>query len=310
MPEEAASDMYAVRDISDATEDIPEQLGARPKFWFKGQDGEDWLFKEIREGTGEDWSEKIAAELCSALGIPHAEYELAAYKGRRGVITPKFLENEHRLVHGNELLSKWIKDYPSTQSYHVREHTLRIVLAVLKGVSASPPLGFISPKEIASGPEVFVGYLMLDALIGNQDRHHQNWGLVSAPNRGIFLAPTFDHASSLGRNENDDERARRLSTKDKGFTVDAFTSKARSAFYSGPNQKKAMKTHDAFFDAAARYPSAATAWLGRLSLLASKDMAEIVERVPPSIISPVASTFAKEMLNCNRMRLLHPGDQL
>jgi hypothetical protein len=302
--------MYAVRDISDATEDISEQLGARPKFWFTGQDGKDWLFKEIREGTGEDWSEKIAAELCSLLGIPHAEYELAVYKSRRGVVTPKFLENEHRLVHGNELLSKWVEDYPSTQSYHVREHTLRIVFAVLKGMSVGPPLGYIGPAKIIGGPEVFVGYLMLDALIGNQDRHHQNWGLVSVPNKGIFLAPTFDHASSLGRNENDDERVRRLSTKDKGFSIDAFTEKARSAFYSGPNQKKAMKTHDAFLYSATRYPSAATAWLSKLSLLTSKDMAGIVERVPPAIISPVASTFAKEMLNCNRKRLLRLGDQL
>lgn len=302
--------MYAIKDISDATEDISEQLGARPKFWFKEQDGRDWLFKEIREGTGEDWSEKIAAELCAALSIPHAEYELAVYKGRRGVVTPKFLEDKHRLVHGNELLSKWVEDYPSTQSYHVREHTLRIVLAVLKGMSVGPPLGSVIPTEIVSGPEVFVGYLMLDALIGNQDRHHQNWGLVSAPNNGIFLAPTFDHASSLGRNENDDERFRRLGTKDKGFAVDAFTEKARSAFYAGPNQKKAMKTHDAFIYSAARYPSAASAWLGKLSLLTSKDMAEIAERVPPSIISPVASAFATEMLKCNRTRLLHLGDQL
>jgi hypothetical protein len=302
--------MYVVIDISDATEDISEQLGARPKFWFRREANDDWLFKEIREGTGEDWSEKIAAELCALLGIPHAEYELAEYRGRRGVITPKFLSDEHRLVHGNELLSKWVEDYPSTQSFHVREHTLRIVLAVLKKMSVGAPLGWAGPREIASGAEAFVGYLMLDALIGNQDRHHQNWGLISAPNRGIFLAPTFDHASSLGRNESDEQRFRRLNTKDEGFTVDAFTAKARSAFYSAPNQKKAMKTHDAFVAAAARYPAAAAAWLGALSLLTSKDMAGIVDRVPPLLISPVASTFAKEMLSCNRTRLLRFGDRL
>ena len=302
--------MYAIRDVSDVTADISEQLGARPKFWFKREADNDWLFKEIREDTGEDWSEKIAAELCAALGIPHAEYELAVHKGKRGVITPKFLADDHRLVHGNELLSKWVEDYPMTQSYHVREHTLRVVLAVLKGISVKPPLGYAIPMRNASGAEIFVGYLMLDALIGNQDRHHQNWGLVSAPNRGIFLAPTFDHASSLGRNESDDKRARRLNTNDKGFSIDAFAAKARSAFYSGPNQQKAMKTHDVFMASAVRFPSAATAWLGALSLLTTKDMAEIVERVPSSIISSTASTFAKEMLNCNRTRLLRFGDQL
>ena len=71
-----------------------------------------------------------------------------------------------------------------------------------------------------------------------------------------------------------------------------------------------MKTHDVFMASAVRFPSAATAWLGALSLLTTKDMAEIVERVPSSIISSTASTFAKEMLNCNRTRLLRFGDQL
>jgi hypothetical protein len=45
---------------------------------------------------------------------------------------------------------------------------------------------------------------MLDAWIGNGDRHHLNWGLVRnklTPNiiETIHLAPTYDHASSLGR---------------------------------------------------------------------------------------------------------------
>lgn len=42
---------------------------------------------------------------------------------------------------------------------------------------------------------------MLDALVGNTDRHHENWGLVFWPTdaeRYPSVAPTFDHASSLG----------------------------------------------------------------------------------------------------------------
>lgn len=41
---------------------------------------------------------------------------------------------------------------------------------------------------------------MLDALVANLDRHHENWGIVVDPS-GLLpteLAPTFDHASSLG----------------------------------------------------------------------------------------------------------------
>jgi hypothetical protein len=301
--------VYPIKDVSDASEDISEQLGARPKFWFKREGDNDWLFKETREGTGEDWSEKIAAELCAALGIPHAEYELAEYQGKRGVITPKFLANDHRLVHGNELLVKYVRNYPLNQSYRVHQHTLRIVLKILSGMSVKPPLEY-KGKNNFSGTDVFVGYLMLDALIGNQDRHHQNWGLVSAPSKGIFLAPTFDHASSLGRNESDHKRAKRLYTNDVNFTVDAFAAKARSAFYSSPNQERAMKTHDVFNSAAERFPYAATFWLSALSSLKIVDIDDIIGQVPPSLISDIASSFAKQMIYCNRTRLLRLGDQL
>ena len=45
-------------------------------------------------------------------------------------------------------------------------------------------------------------YLLLDAVIGNVDRHHENWGILGKDVDGSVkgrLAPTFDHASSLGR---------------------------------------------------------------------------------------------------------------
>ncbi len=64
-------------------------------------------------------------------------------------------------------------------------------------------------------------YLVLDALIGNTDRHHENWGFlgqvlvnideVSEAARlvkqgGYDIAPSFDHASSLGRELPDEKR--------------------------------------------------------------------------------------------------------
>jgi hypothetical protein len=60
-------------------------LGTKPKFWFTstlhGMAAVECLFKEARPDTGEDWAEKMAGELCSLLGLPHVEYELALWKG-------------------------------------------------------------------------------------------------------------------------------------------------------------------------------------------------------------------------------------
>ena len=40
------------------------------------------------------------------------------------------------------------------------------------------------------------------------------------------------------------------------------------------------------------------------------DIDDIIGQVPPSLISDIASSFAKQMIYCNRTRLLRLGDQL
>lgn len=45
------------------------------------------------------------------------------------------------------------------------------------------------------------------------------------------MAPTFDHASSLGRNESDERRIERLHTKDEGFNVQAYVKRAKTPIY-------------------------------------------------------------------------------
>jgi hypothetical protein len=41
------------------------------------------------------------------------------------------------------------------------------------------------------------------------------------------LAPTFDHASSLGAHESDDQRSKRLESPDPGFRVEAYVQRPK-----------------------------------------------------------------------------------
>ena len=53
-------------------------------------------------------------------------------------------------------------------------------------------------------------YIVLDALIGNTDRHHENWALLRKKINNKWsgqTSPSFDHASSLGRELEDRKRA-------------------------------------------------------------------------------------------------------
>jgi len=76
-----------------------ETLGSKYKFWFDHEELGRCLYKQSRENLGEDWAEKVASELCSLLGLPHAVYELAStWEGSRGVVSPNFLPQGGTLV--------------------------------------------------------------------------------------------------------------------------------------------------------------------------------------------------------------------
>ena len=190
---------------------LVEQLGTKPKFWF---DERRTLFKEGRADTGENWAEVIGAQLCELLGLPHATYSFATWTSggdevRRGVVTANFAPRG-RLVLGNELLPR-VTEYDGTLCYKQTAYSMPRVRAALR--SLLPPSGF-SESGLSTAIDVFVGYLMLDAWIANQDRHHENWGSVVESRTSIVLTPAFDHAAGFGSILTDRERAARLTTRD------------------------------------------------------------------------------------------------
>ncbi len=296
--------IFPVTNISEFEPEIIEQLGTKFKFWYRTQVGKRVLFKEGRPGTGENWAEKAASELCGLLGLPHVPYELAVWKGKEGVVCDDFEPPGGRLVHGNELLALREDAYDRDKRYRQGQHTLRLVLDTIRDEVLEVPLDW-NPFDIIESPiDVFVGYLMLDTWIANQDRHHQNWGLVLTKDQVTHLAPSFDHASSLGRNESDDVRKERLVTKDKARSIERYVEKARSAFYASPESARPMFTIEAFEMAAMQSRDAARSWLGRLEQVASADTMSVFERIPDTKITPAAVEFAQHMLELNRERLL------
>ena len=90
--------MFPVVTVPDQAADRTEPLGTKQKFWFRDNQSRRCLFKEGRPNSGDDWSEKVASELCELIGLPHVHYELALWKGRRGVVRRTFVPPDGRLV--------------------------------------------------------------------------------------------------------------------------------------------------------------------------------------------------------------------
>jgi hypothetical protein len=292
------SNRYPVIDVSSATRDLIEPMGTKRKFWFSDADGARWLFKYSRPQTGEHWAEKIAAEIGVRLGIPIARVELGMCDGALGACSQSFLPAESALVHGNELLQEVDQTYPVTQLRGVSKHTVEAVFGQL--LTVDPPIG--SPATL-SAADCFVGYLLLDALIGNGDRHHENWAVIHDTS-SRRLAPSYDHASSLGRELLDEARAARLDGSDQSRTVDRYAGRATSAFYAISADLKPLSPIDAFRTAARLRPAASAFWLARLADVGQDVIENIVFAVPSEFMTDLARRFALAVTAWWRPRLL------
>ena len=299
-------DKFPIITISPEAPEESEAMGTKEKFWFHHEELGLCLYKKARQNTGEDWSEKIAAELCKLIKLPHAEYELASFNNEKGTISKSFLLDNSSLITGNEILAQIFLDYPEDIN-DLSQHTLSNIFSVFTNNSVNLPLNWIPLAGIKTAIDTFIGYLLLDAWIGNSDRHHENWAFIGCEGKN-YLAPTYDHASSLGRNESDERRKKRMTTKDKGFSVEAYANKCNSCLYANVGDRKPLKTLDAFCEAAKLHPQAANIWLDRLAEISINDTLKLFERIPNSLISSTAIEFAQEILEINHNKLLEFRD--
>jgi hypothetical protein len=281
MPEE-----FAILKIDSDMRGNLEQLGSKPKFWFQYQ-GEKWLFKEARENTGEDWAEKIGSEIAASLGMSTHQAELAVWEGRRGCAVRSFLRPRSVLVHGNELLGGQIIGYDPAKQWRQCDHTIENIVAVIEKLFPDT-----QPRRVAALR--MVGYLLLDALIGNTDRHHENWGVIAdittiGQKLHITwqLAPTFDHASSLGRELTDEARTRIL----QGGTMDRYIRKGRGGIFLNADSKHGMSPMATIEEVARRYPDLYAPWHRRV--MEWQPMTEdLIARIPAERISEPGRQFA------------------
>ena len=123
-----------------------------------------------------------------------AEVQLARYEGDLGIQSRSFAEPEWLKVHGNEIMSEAIDGYDENLRFGQRQHHIRSIVTAVAGWTERSGLN----HETVLGE--LISYAILDGLIGNTDRHHENWMFYYNPAQGAFrLAPSYDHGSSLGR---------------------------------------------------------------------------------------------------------------
>ncbi len=289
-----------------------EQLGSKEKFWF-WREGQKWLFKEARliespqgiEPTGEDWAEKIAAEIARVLNIPAATVELAEFEGRRGSASLNFTTAAQQLMHGNEVMAGYLDNYDPEVRFKQTSHTVENIIAAIRKM-------FPKANEHRTVLRQLASYMVLDALIGNTDRHHENWGLLwqvlveidevsesARLKKQYDVAPSFDHASSLGRELLDAKRAEILAAG----RVETYVGKGRGGIYL-TDGKKGANPLALVESIAVQYPDFFMPTLDTLRKVPLIRLTELLDRLPHDRVSETACSFAKEMLRVGYAHLL------
>lgn len=297
---------FPILKMRNALAQRPETLGTKEKFWITPEAGQNLpeaphLFKIGRPNTGENWSEKVSCELATLTGLPCARYEFAELEDRtRGVLSSPFINEADMLILGNMLLARMTPGYDGTRTYKQIQYTVGNVLTLLRKLRLE---GISFNGRTIKAVDVFAGYLVFDAWIGNTDRHHQNWGvIVTIIGDDDFiarLAPTFDHASSLGRELSDDSRAKRLSTRDSRSNVAAYADRASSAFFTDEGEPKPLLLREMLVQLNRGNSKAAKFWASRICAIPSERIKNVFSRVNRSWISPQAAQFALTLLSHN-----------
>lgn len=106
------------------------------------------------------------------------------------------------------------------------------------------------------------------------------------------VAPTFDHASSLGRELLDHKKQEIL----RDCRIERYVRRCRGGVYDRSSDKKGLSPISLVEKAALKYPAYFQGILNRLRHAQLSDLSATLNDVPDSLISPVSRQFATIML--------------
>ena len=309
-------DVWDRIDVSDWQTAQTAYIGTNRQAWLvHPETGAFWLYKSIHVPSnevpqGEDWAEVIATQVALLLGVPCAETRLCVRSGVRGSLSLSVIPDGFGLNDGGVVLeTAEVPGYfrhtaarkacdPARPGVRRPGHTLVNIQHVLQDVT--PPEGFQGPDG-CMGFDVFAGFMILDALVANQDRHEENWAVLGALVKDVpdRLAPSFDHGGALGYNLTDDKRCLLL---DSDADLAVWAAKATAQRFEHVRPAKSLVEH-AVEAAELAAPRAIRWWGCQLEMLDLTPLHDVLRGGQVPGMSEVAATFVSRLLECNLGRL-------
>lgn len=147
--------------------------GTRAKKYLQGPDGKFYYFKRSQLKPGKDytyefWNEIIAYELGTMLGFTMLQYDIAVDGEVMGCICESMINSEvEELVEGVKYLQAYSPEYDPNKKEHQKWYTFSLIERALE----SAKIGHFINDVIR--------IIIFDSVIGNGDRHQENWAIIS-----------------------------------------------------------------------------------------------------------------------------------
>ena len=164
-----------------------EGSGRSEKIWLQNPDtGQIGLFKFKKDiDTTDNISECIAYDLACILGIPCAKFEVGMYEGREGSMSYNILKKPDQiLVEGIHFIMLMYPKYNPELFIDTMTSNRYSIEMIKKAIERFVPI------------DDLLKMLMFDYLIGNSDRHQNNWAIL-IENGKMQWSPLYDNSSSL-----------------------------------------------------------------------------------------------------------------
>lgn len=134
------------------------------------------LKRERKDYKHEFWSEIIASEVGSLFGFDMLTYDIAFNNGQIGCLSKSMVTmGKNTLNEGIKYLTGYDTTYNPDEKESKKQYTFQLICDTLK---------FYRLEHYI---EKIIEIIILDGIIGNSDRHQENWGIITEYNEVIKM---------------------------------------------------------------------------------------------------------------------------
>lgn len=195
---------YYVRNIP-LSGDAPKQMISA---YFYERDGyarkssvKTW--KQFICKTAEKWypiesvTEYMINKIGKELGLKMNKFRIVSVKGQIRFLSEYFLSEDEKLIHAAEICGEYIDDLDMAKEIAENRNDSKSLFThefITKAIQD------VFPDQFDDINESLVKVIAFDAIVGNNDRHFYNWGVIThlkKSNKNVVFAPIYDSARGL-----------------------------------------------------------------------------------------------------------------